>query len=296
MFNKHSLVEGAKNLSRSFWLSITAITVLAVSLSSVAIIIILRTSISHLLRQLDNNIEITIFLEPDLDEQTIAEIKRDLDRIPQIQSWRYVDNEEAKRELAQNADQADGFRNTLLSIDFEINLDYFLVKPDKVENYKVVYNLLTSEKYQPVFKRVLNKQDFIDRLQTLYYWTNIIGLIVVIVFSLIAILVMMNILKIAIYNYKSEIEIMRLVGATNSYIQGPFIAQGAYFALIANIIVLIIFVPLSNLVASYFTANVDAGKTDLLPEIYLSLGLMVFISVLVGVFTSFFSTQKYLQQ
>ncbi len=296
MFNKHSLVEGAKNLSRSFWLSITAITVLVVSLSSVAIIIILRTSISHLLRQLDNNIEITIFLEPGLDEETIAEIKKDLDRIPQIESWRYISNEEAKRELVQNADQAEGFRDTILSIDFEINLDYFLVKPDKVENYNVVYNLLSSEKYQPVFKRVLNKQDFINRLQTLYYWTNIIGLIVVIIFSLIAVLVMMNILKIAVYNYKSEIEIMRLVGATNSYIQGPFIAQGTYFALIASIIVLIIFVPLSNLVANYFTTNVEVNETNLLPEIYLSLGIMVFVSVLVGMLTSFFSTQKYLQQ
>ncbi len=296
MFSKHSLVEGAKNLTRSFWLSVTAITVLVVSLSSVAIVLILRTSISYSIRQLDKNIEIVAFLQTGLEEKTIQEIEQELSRIPQIQEVRYINDQQAREELMQNLEQAEGFKNAVLSLDFPTHLDYFIVKIDKAENYQQVFNLLSSERYSSVFKKVLGKQEFIERLQSLYYWTNLIGMVVVIIFALIAIMVMVNILKIAIYNYKGEIEIMRLVGATNSYIRGPFIMQGTYFTLIACLLVWAIFLPLANFLANYFVSNIDPKTSSLLPEIYLSLGIMTIVSVFVGMVTAYLSTQKYLQQ
>ena len=296
MFSKHSLIEGAKNLTRSFWLSVTAITVLVVSLSSVAIVLILRTSISYSIRQLDKNIEIVAFLQAGLEEKTIQELQQELSRIPQVQEVRYINDQQAREELMQSLEQAEGFKSALLSLDFPTHLDYFILKIDKAENYQPVFNLLISDRYSPVFKKVLGKQEFIERLQSLYYWTNLIGMVIVIIFALIAIMVMVNILKIAIYNYKSEIEIMRLVGATNSYIQGPFIMQGTYFTLIACLLVWAIFLPLANFLANYFVSNIDPKTSNLLPEIYLSLAIMTIISVLVGMVTAYLSTQKYLQQ
>jgi cell division transport system permease protein len=296
MFNKHSLIEGAKNLTRSFWLSITAVTVLIVSLSSVAIILILRTSTSFTLRQLDNNVDMAAFLQPDVTEETIQGIGQDLNQVEEIESWRYINSEEAKQELAENVNQSEGFRETILSIDFETDLDYFIVKPVGVEEYGTVHELLTSDKYESVFREVEDRQDFIASLQALYFWTNWIGIAVVIIFSLIAILVMVNILRMAIYNYRGEIEIMRLVGATNSYIQGPFVMQGTYFALIASVVILLVFIPLGNLTANYFSVNINSNTTGLISEIYLSLLLLVVVSTLIGMATSFLATQKYLQQ
>jgi cell division transport system permease protein len=296
MFSKHSLIEGAKNLTRSFWLSVTAITVLVVSLSSVAIVLILRTSISYSIRQLDKNIEIVAFLQTGLEEKTLQELQQDLSRIPQVQEVRYINDQQAREELMQSLEQAEGFKNSLLNLDFPTHLDYFIIKIDKAENYQQVFNLLSNDSYAPVFKKVLGKQEFIERLQNLYYWTNLIGIVVVFIFALIAIMVMVNMLKIAIYNYKGEIEIMRLVGATNSYIQGPFIMQGTYFTLIACLLVWVIFLPLTNFLVNYFVSTLDSQTSNLLLEIYLSLGMMTIISVLVSIVTSYLSTQKYLQQ
>ncbi len=290
------MVEGAKNLTRSFWLSVTAVTVLIVSLSSVAIIIILRTATSFTLRQLDNSVDMAAFLQPDVSEETIQGIGQELEKIPEIDSWRYINSEEAKAELAENVNQSEGFRDTILSIDFETDLDYFIIKPTGVESYGRVHEILTSEKYESVFREVEDRQEFIQSLQSLYFWTNWIGIVVVIIFSLIAILVMVNILRMAIYNYRGEIEIMRLVGATNSYIQGPFVMQGTYFALLASLVTLAIFIPLGTLTANYFSVNINSDTSSLLAEIYLSLLLVVVVSTLVGMFTSFFATQKYLRQ
>jgi len=296
MFSKHSLIEGAKNLTRSFWLSVTAITVLVVSLSSVAIVLILRTSISYSIRQLDKNIEIVAFLQTGLEEKTLQELQQDLSRIPQVQEVRYINDQQAREELMQSLEQAEGFKNSLLNLDFPTHLDYFIIKIDKAENYQQVFNLLSNDSYASVFKKVLGKQEFIERLQNLYYWTNLIGIVVVFIFALIAIMVMVNMLKIAIYNYKGEIEIMRLVGATNSYIQGPFIMQGTYFTLIACLLVWAIFLPLTNFLVNYFVSTLDSQTSNLLLEIYFSLGMMTVISVLVSIVTSYLSTQKYLQQ
>lgn len=296
MFNRHSLVEGAKNLTRSFWLSMTAITILVVSLSSVAIIIILRTSTSFTLQQLDNSVDMAAFLKPGVSPEIIKAIGDDLNQIPEVESWKYISSEEAKKELAQSVNQSDGFGATLNSINFEANLDYFIIKPTGVDTYGRVHEILTSGKYENVFRDVENRQDFIRNLQSLYYWINLIGIAVVVIFSLIAILVMTNILRMAIYNYRGEIEIMRLVGATNSYIQGPFILQGTYFTLIASVIMLVIFVPFGNLIANYFSANINSNTAGLLSEIYLSLLLITLTSIAIGMITSFFATQKYLQQ
>jgi cell division transport system permease protein len=257
---------------------------------------ILRTSTSFTLRQLDNNVDMAAFLQPDVSEEVVQGIGDELEQVPEIESWRYINSEEAKKELAENVNQSEGFRDTILSIDFETDLDYFIIKPVGVEEYGTVHGLLTSDKYESVFREVEDRQDFINSLQSLYFWTNWIGIFVVIIFSLIAVLVMVNILRMAIYNYRGEIEIMRLVGATNSYIQGPFIMQGTYFTLIASIIILIIFIPLGNLTANYFSVNINSNTTGLISEIYLSLLLMVVVSTLVGMATSFLATQKYLQQ
>jgi cell division transport system permease protein len=139
----------------------------------------------------------------------------------------------------------------------------------------------------------------IDNLQKLYYWVGIIGAALVIVFGSISILVMINILRIAIYSFKDEIEIMRLVGATNNYIRAPFIVEGFYFNLIAAIIVIALFVPALNYflpnIQNWLGISIGNNSYELLSQIYFSLGSTILVGMVIGVLTTYMATRRHLK-
>ena len=142
-----------------------------------------------------------------------------------------------------------------------------------------------------------------NQLLKFYGYIQLFGIVLTIIFSLISVLVMSNVLRMTIYSHKEEIEILRLVGATNSYIRGPFIAQGIFYNLISSIIVIIaysIVVFLSvPLLKNWFFGSLGAGSDGLIATLNLQLFGSVFgtviVSVLIGIATIYASIQRYLK-
>jgi cell division transport system permease protein len=298
MFQK-AIIEGFKNLVRSFWLSATAVAVLTVSLASFALASSLSTIAGFTLRQLDNQISITVYFKDDVDSSVIQKFQDDVKSRPEVKQQVFTNKEEAKKKLSESNRVSGSLVETLEASNVSLVLEYLTITPKNSDNYNSLENFVKDEKYSSIIDEVRGSRSIISNLQTIYYWTNLIGAITVIIFGLVSILVMVNILRIAIYNHRSEIEVMRLVGATNNYIRGPFIAEGAMFNIIAATIVLILFIPSLNIIVPYLTSvfNVDISlSSDLLLQVYLSLALTISLGVVVGVVTSYLATQKYLQQ
>lgn len=298
MFQK-AILEGFKNLVRSFWLSATAVAVLTVSLASFALAASVSTIAGFTLRQLDNQISISVYFKEDVDSAAIKTFRDEIKTRPEVKQEIFTNREEARKKLSESNRVSSDLVATLESANVNLVLEYLTVVPKNVDSYDSLENFIKDPKYSSIVDEVRGSRSIISNLQRIYYWTNLIGAITVIVFGLVSILVMVNILRIAIYNHRSEIEVMRLVGATNNYIRGPFIAEGAMFNIIAAIIVLILFIPTLNIVVPYLTNvfNVDVSlSSDLLLQVYLSLALTISLGVVVGVVTSYLATQKYLQQ
>ena len=115
--------------------------------------------------------------------------------------------------------------------------------------------------------------------------------------ALIAVLVTFNTVRLTIYNQKQEIEIMRLVGASNWHIRGPYLAEGGFYGLFAALIALVIFYPIVYLVSdkiSYFAESVDLlayfGR-GFAQVLLLTVGL----GVLLGVASSFIAIRRHLK-
>ena len=113
---------------------------------------------------------------------------------------------------------------------------------------------------------------------------------------------MSNIIRITIYSHKDEIEIMRLVGATNGYIRAPFIAEGILFNLISAIIVSLFFIPGFNIILPNIANWINGGNTasaagtgQLMLQTYAIFGATLLGGLVVGGLTSYFATQRYLK-
>lgn len=296
---KHALLGGITNLIRSFWLSATAITVLTVSLGSVALVASFSTMAGYTIRQLDNQISIVAYFKEELPKDTIDTAITEVKTLPEVKNIEFVNRDQAKQELINSSRTASEFLPVLQNATENFTLEYIVVTPTSSEAYQKTYDFLNDSRFDEVFQDVSGSLDFINRLQNIYYWTNVIGVILVGIFAIVSILVMINILRIAVYNRRTEIEIMRLVGATNAYIRGPFVAEGAYFNIIAAIIILLIFIPTVGIlipqIESYLRVSVSGDTGNLLIQMYISLGVTILLGILVGIFTAYFATKRYLK-
>jgi cell division transport system permease protein len=297
---KHAILGGFKNLIRSFWISATAITVLTVSLSSVALVASLSTVVGFTLRQFDNQISVLAYFREDVDQNVIDTTIKEIKTYSEVKNIKLVTKDEAKNELA-NSEAGKKALATIKDNKAENPLlNYINITPNNTENYAKIIDILNSDRYKSLWDgQIENKKDFISNLQKIYRWTNIGGLALVIVFALVSILVMANILRITIYSRKDEIEIMRLVGGTNGYIRGPFIFEGTLYNIIASIIVALLFVPsisfLIPWVENYLKISTSQYTSALILQMYLSILATIVLGTLVGVVTAYFATKRYLK-
>jgi cell division transport system permease protein len=293
------ITEGIKNVTRSVWLSITAIMVLTVSLFSVTLIIGLSVTIGFTVRNLDTLVSFPAFFRENVVEEQIKNtIIPQLKTLPNVKNVEYFDKEKARKAL--DTGSAANFISQLKQ-DENLAWRYALITPDKSENYKTIVQSVKEGKYRDVFEDIPNSPDFIDNLIKFYSWTTFISIAMIVIFGLISVLVMSNILRMTIYNHRDEIEIMRLVGATNNYIRGPFVAQGVIYNIVSAGLVTLLFVSLVGFFAPPLKAFLgisslsNGNGADLIAQIYLSLFLTMAASIGLGVFTVYVSIQKYLK-
>ncbi len=296
---KRFIVEGTKNITRSVWLSITAIIVMTVSLASVALIITMSVTVGYAVRNIDTLVSFPAFFKENVVEEQIANtILPKLKANLSVKSIEYFNKDKAKANL--DAGLA-GIASGTLKQDENYAWRYILVTPSKSEDYSNLVNFVKDGEFKEVFDEVSSDKPAIDNIVKFYGWVNLLGIVTVMIFSLVAVLVMSNILRMTIYNHKEEIEIMRLVGATNNYIRGPFVTQGILYNLISAILVIIIFVSAIGVIAPTLKAYLgvssltNGGGSDLISQIYFSLFLTMFISIGIGIFTVYVSIQRYLR-
>jgi cell division transport system permease protein len=296
---KHSLIGGFTNLIRSFWLSITAISVLTVSLASVALVASVSTLVGFSLRKFDQQISVLVYFKDSSTTENIDTLVRDLNDQQFVKNVEFFDGAKAKEKLSASNSTAGDLINKLEGTEEELFLEYLDVTPVDSESYDDIVDFTNQSKYSETVDQVRDQQAFINQLQKIYRWTNIGGILLTIVFALVSIMVMINILRITIFHRKNEIEIMRLVGATNNYIRGPFVVEGFYYNVIASIIVIGLFFPAITLLLpslkSWLQLQSSESTNTLVFQMYLSVISTIVVGSIIGVMTAFFATRKYLK-
>ncbi|KAA0232936.1 MAG: Cell division protein FtsX [Acidimicrobiales bacterium] len=224
--------ETGQNLRRNITLTVAAVLTIAVSLFLVGSGLMIRQGVQNAFQRWEGGIEFIIFMNPDATEEQVQSIEDELGSNPQIKDYTFVDQEETYDEFVELfSDQP----NMVESVEAEDLPPSFRVIPTNTDA-DFVSELGKNFEASAGVRRVIFAADSIKQVQRVGAWISTGVLVMAIVLLTAASLLILNTIRMAMFARRNEIEIMKLVGATNSYIRIPFILEGLVHGLVGMVI------------------------------------------------------------
>ncbi|KKW43871.1 MAG: hypothetical protein UY97_C0004G0032 [Parcubacteria group bacterium GW2011_GWB1_57_6] len=297
------LVTGWKNFARGGAVSAATVLIMTVTLAIIGTLIFISALLSFTLDTIKEKVDVSVYFVTTASEASIFEVKDQLENLPQVASVTYTSAADA---LAAFRARHANDQLTLQALD-ELGgnpLDASLsVRAKDPTQYESIVNYLEalpalSAAGAPIVDRInyAQNKEVIDRLSLAIQATRTIGFAVIIIFAIASILIAFATVRLAIYTAKDEIAVMRLVGASNSYIQGPFIVTGVISGVTAAILVLLLLIP-ATWYAGAKTAGWFGGFN--LADYYASHFVFIFLilmgsAIVLGAVASVLAIRKYL--
>ncbi len=286
--------DSFKGVFRNFSLSLASISCITITLLVVAISIVLSENVNNFATLIEKDVTIVTFLDLDITEEEKASLEQEIRALNGVESYEF----ESKNEISQSMmEESDTFKTILEGLeDSESPIqDTFLVKVSNIEEIGDIAKKI--EKMDNV-STVKYGQGMVEQLITVFETVKKISIGVVVALILVTAFLISNTIKITIDSRKREIEIMRLVGASNINIKIPFIFEGLFLGALGSIIPIIVTIYGYNALYANFNGQLFSPFIKLIEpqpfSLFVSLLLLV-IGILVGMFGSWRAVRKHLK-
>ena len=240
---KRIISYGFKNFKRQPTLHIATIFILVISLSLFSSLLLFRSGINYTVVEIQKKIDVSVYLKKDAPQELVEEIKKGLTELDEVEKVEYVSEEEALEEFKERHKDDPLILESLQVIGENPFYPSFNIKARSPGQYAAILTLLERDKFKDAVLKVdyAKKQPLIEKIFKITSGLNLGGLLLTIFLGLVAVLVTFNTIRIAIKDASQEIAIMKLVGASNWYVRGPFIVQGVICGVLASIITFFLF-------------------------------------------------------
>jgi cell division transport system permease protein len=290
---------GAKNFWRNGWLSTATIAIMTLSLVVSLNLILFSVVTRAATNSIENEIDISVYFNTNTSEDEILNIQQSLEGLSQVQSVDYISRDQALATFQQN--HADNpvisqVINTLDSNPLDASLN---IKAKDPSQYGAINDYLSSPSIASYIDSTSynSNQEAITRLATIVGDMETGGWIVTIFLILVAGLVVYNTIRLAIYSNRDEIGIMRVVGASNALVRGPYVVEGFFWGGISAILSLILVAPVCYFVSSHlndFIPGLNIFRYFYTHILQLFLYQLLF-GVVIGSLSSFWAVRRYLK-
>lgn len=275
----------SKTRLRSSYLTlIISVSLVLFLLGVLGLLLINARELSDYFRE---SLSFSILLDDDAKEADIRMLQKDLDAKVYVKSTEYISKNEAaakmKEELGEDFIDFLGDNPLPPSIDVYLNAEY--TKPDsvtKIEKYVFEYPFVKEVYYQESLLFLIN-----ENVRKISFFLLIISSFL----FLIAVTIINNTIRLAIYSKRFIIRTMQLIGATRAFIRKPFLIQSAFHGLIAALVAVCLLTGMLYLIEKEFFLLFTFRSTNLFILLVISL---IIIGVLINIISTFFSVNKYL--
>lgn len=304
MLVKRVLVSGWKNFARGGAVSAATVLIMTVTLAIIGSLIFLSALLTFTLDTIKDKVDVSVYFVTTASEADILSVKDRLENLPQVSNVSYTSAEDA---LIAFREKHANDQLTLQALE-ELGgnpLDASLsVRAKDPSEYESIVNFLEASPALSVGGASIvdrinyaQNKEVIDRLSLAIRATREIGFAIVILFAIASILIAFATVRLAIYTAKDEIGVMRLVGASNAYIQGPFIVTGVITGVFAALLVLLLLWPITLYTGSK-TSDWFGGFN--LASYYAGNFALIFViimgsSIVLGAVASVFAIRRYLK-
>lgn len=292
----------------SFWrngsVSLAATLVTTVTLGVIASLILVGALLNSTLESIKDKVDINVYFVKGAPESEILSLQQEVLALPEVSEAIYLSEDQAIENFRKNHENDPLILNALEEINTNPLGASLNVRAKDPSQYASIAKFIQTKDIsgngsQSIVEKINYTQNkvAIDELSKIITSSQKLGTVVVIFFSLISILIMFNTIRLAIYISRDEISVMRLVGASQRYIRGPFLITGLVYGLIASVLTLIIAFPVTYLLGP---TTIALGTGLNIYNYYLSnffelAGVIILIGLLLGVFSSYLAVKKYLR-
>lgn len=250
------LKYGFQLFYRHGWLTIATITVMVIALVMYQALILFGVVTDTATASLQDKIDISVYFKTVATEDDILNIEKSLKGLPEVKEVEYVSRDRAL-EIFKEAHKDDlNINQALAELDSNPLRASINIKANDTNDYPIIAAYLENEGFQAVVEKVTFAENklAIDRLNKLIDTMRKVGFSITIFLAFAASLVAFNTIRLAIYSNREEIGIMRLVGAANSFIKGPYLFNGILYGATGALVTILFMIPAVNLASPYFQA------------------------------------------
>ena len=298
---------GGHNFVRNAWLSIAASLIMSITLAVILVSALSNRILSDTVEEIRSKVDMSIYVKHDTPGSKAKELEQKLHQLSNVKAVKYISSAEARKSLTLQNTDSDGVKEALTETGGDYDLPgNFQVSLNEIDQTQELEDFIARDKLMQEYLHPDRKPSFLsDRREII---TNIsrtanfaekIGILATVIFTAIAVLVVFNTIRMAIFNRRDEIYMMRLIGAEPTYIQGPFLVEAAINGVLASIIAF--GVVKLGFSAAYqklesFGVSLEMIKIVLNQLWFLVLLVTAALGATIGVFSAMLATRAYLKE
>jgi len=290
-----------KDFGRNFWLSLVTITVLILALLSVNILVSLNALSETVISTVKEKVDISVFIKPDIDQAQIANFQDKLQKRPEVKEIVFVSKDVALADFKEQHKDDAKILEALKEVEKNPLADTLIVKANNIDDYKKILNFINLEENQDIIKyqNYTDHEKIITRVTEISKKAEEVSLAISLVFAIIAVLIIFNAIRVSVYTRREEVSVMRLVGASSSFIRLPFLLESVIYGLFAVVITFGILYAAFGAISPYLNVLLNSYSFNLV-EYYNQNFVMLFMAeagavVLLSVLSSAVALGRYLK-
>ncbi|MCG3089628.1 permease-like cell division protein FtsX [Sporosarcina cyprini] len=282
--------ESLKSLGRNSWMTFASVSAVTVTLLLVGVFIVIMMNLNQLADNLENDVEIKVIADPAADETAVKELEKQVRSTAGVEEVVYSSRDEELDKMIQSF----GDELSLYKQSNPLGDALYVKAKDPHETAAIAKKIDTYD----YTSQVVYGEGKVEKLFKVLNMSRNIGMVLILALLFTAMFLISNTIRLTIVARGREIEIMKLVGATNSFVRIPFVLEGIWLGVLGSII------PMAVISFSYYELyaqwepklqNELFQLLNAMPFILQVNGLLLFMGVFIGMWGSFMSVRKFLK-
>ena len=295
---------GVNSFVRNAWLSVAATAVMTITLVIIFGSVMARTVLVDTIDEIKDKVDISIYVKKDITDSDLQKIEKSIENLSSVKKVSYTSSEKARDNFASKNSSDENVREALIEAENEF-FGILHVKLEDIGDTSELKNLVDNDKtiqdnlspdQAPTYAS--ERKVSIDNIANTVQFAEKVGLAAGLIFTIIASLIIFNTIRMAIFNRREEIHMMKLIGANKSFIRGPFIVE----AVVCGVLAAIFASAIGYAIIYFAKQKLEAYGITVEPLInilqqYAILVVLSLMSVgsVIGVMSSITATRKYLK-
>ncbi len=286
---------------RNVWLSVATITIIVLTLFSLTVLVLINAVADKAINSIEKTVDVSLYFDNQITEEAVQLVKAQVEEIEQVKKVVYISPQEALEKFKAKHQDDEDIQASLNELEQNPLGGTLIIKAYNINDYPLIMDRLQELKIDELAEKI-DYDDYsalVAKINSFSGKLRNFGLILSLIFIVIAILTVFNTIRMGIYIHRKEIAIMRLVGASNWFIRLPFVIEGVLYAVFGCLVFWISILIVLHFVGPWvneFLSGIDFNiQTYLADNLLYILGFEFIIIAVINVISAVIAMSRYLK-